>query len=716
MKRSLWMLGGCALALAGGTQALAQQAGGAPQLEEVVVTAQHRSENLQDTSASISALTARDIEGSGVKRIEDISTSLPNVYISPRELRTTSISIRGISADLNNPGLDQGVGVYVDGVYMGRAATINSNLFDLERIEVLRGPQGTLYGRNTIAGAVNFISAKPGPTPHVQAQASYGDYNAVSANALVSGPITDKIFASAAVSTDRRDGFVKNLATGTELDDINSLAGKLAVVLAPGGDWDITLRADAGRDRTHSGAFDILDNGVFTGAPFADADPWDRQVAQDYDTTQDRDLFGFSGELNWHAAGGVVTAVTGYRGYTRNNVQDNDYTVLDLLGSGVHERQRQFSQEVRFASDAANRFNYVVGAYYFHQSLDTVSTATIGPDLGIYPTRTPVFINGDVDTTSGAVFGRAVYRLTDQLSLVGGLRYTSEKKDLLFSQVGDPFQVLAPNIAPRNLSISEDNVSPLATIEWRPREGVLGYVTFSKGFKAGGFNVFSVSATADAKYKSESVDNYEAGFKADFLDRRLRLNGSVFYMDYTNLQANQLILVGGLPQFQTSNAAKAHSAGLELELAARPTQELQFTAAYGYLDASYSSYPNATAAGADYTDNTLPLAPHHNASLAAEWTHPVGDSLEFVLRGEASYRSRIFFAADNAYESGGLTLFNARASIQAADGRWRATLWGRNLSDETYAINRFAGPIVPGQVVQSLGAPRTFGVELGLSY
>lgn len=709
-----YYLGASLLALiATGTPALAQEAPAGDGLEDIVVTAQRRTQSLQDTPISISALTSQAIQNAGIGRVEDISNALPNVYVAPRELRTTSISIRGISADLNNPGLDQSVGVYVDGVYMGRAATINSNLFDLERIEVLRGPQGTLYGRNTIAGAVNILTRRPDADARAAASLSYGNYNAVRGNAVVSGPLAGHLFASLAVSLDRRDGVVENVATKTKLDDLDGLGARATIVYDPGGSWDFALRGDISRDRTHSGAYDIYRNGALAGTPYADANPIDRTVAQSTDTTQNRDVYGGSGEVNWRTGAGTLTSITAVRGYKWNNIQDNDYTVLDLLDTGIRERQTQVSQELRFASNAADRFSYVAGAYYYYQKLDTSSLVVVGTDLGIYPTRETATIRANVDTNSYAAFGRAVYRFTDTLSLAAGIRYTHESKTLDFEQTGDPFGVIASTIAPRHIARTDNNVSPSVSLEWRPRPKLLAYATFSQGYKSGGFNVFSVTPSNNAEYRPESVNNYEIGLKSEFLDGRLRVNASAFYMDYTDLQQNQLITTGGgIAQFQTSNAASAHSTGFEIELSALPVRQLQLTASYGYVDAVFDSYPNATAAGADYTGHRLPLAPESTVNGAAEWTQPLGGTMKLFVRGEASHRSRIYFASDNAFSGASLTLLNARLGIGPESGAWRLSLWGRNLTDQVYVTNRFAGAVVPGQVAQSLGTPRTYGAEL----
>ena len=364
MRKSDWLMGSC-IAAAGlclVSPALAQDQGDGG-VETVVVTAEKRAQNIQDTPMSISALTADTIHDAGIGRLEDFSTTLPNVYIEPRELRTQEIAIRGISADLNDPGLDQSVGFYVDGVYMGRAATVNSDLFGLERIEVLRGPQGALYGRNTIAGAVNIITQKPSETFTSQADISYGDFNALRANALVSGPVIgDAVFASAAMSIDRRDGYGVNAFTGNRVDNLDSVSGRVAVLIAPQENWDFTVHADLSRDNAHSDIYQVFENGAFTGTPYANPDPWGRTVDENVTPTEHREVYGVSGELNWRFDGGTLTSITAYRGYAWHNFQDNDYTVLDLLSTGIAENQHQFSQEARYASDASRPFSYVAEA------------------------------------------------------------------------------------------------------------------------------------------------------------------------------------------------------------------------------------------------------------------------------------------------------------------------------------------------------------------
>ncbi|MBO9499573.1 MAG: TonB-dependent receptor [Novosphingobium sp.] len=679
-------------------------------LDEIVVTAERRETRLLDTPIAVTAFGAQDLADRDVTRIEDLAGSIPGVYVDQRSLRTQTIAIRGLSADLNNPGLDQSVGIYVDGVYLGRATPGNASLFDLERIEVLRGPQGTLYGKNTIAGAINYVTRLPGDTLRGTIDAGYGNYNAVELRAAISGPLAEGISAGIAGAVDRRDGFTYNIATKTRQDDLDALALRGTLRFQPSADLDIILRGDVSRDRTNSGASDVLSNGAFAGTPFADASPTDRRVNQDLDPVQNRDAWGLSAEIDWKAGGGTLTSLSALRGYKWHNFADNDYTTRDMLSSGIDETQRQFSQEIRYAGSAGG-LTYMLGGYYFHQTLDTASISTVGPALGIYPTPVNATIVGDVTTDSYAAFAHGDYAFSDTLSLTAGLRYTSEKKKLVHQQTGDPLGILLGTYARRTLDRSEDDLSPSASLNFKPAKDVLLYASYARGFKSGGFNVFSVSPTNDARYAPEHVDSYEIGLKASLFAGHGRIAVDAFRMDYANLQVNQLVNVGGVPRFMTSNAASARSRGVEVEFALRPVAGFDLSATYAYLDANFIDYRGATSSGADYTGHVLARAPKHSGSLAAQYSAPVAGALELFLRGQMTVRSRIYFAADNAFAQGNVALFDARVGVHQSKQGWGLYAWGRNLGNRDYAIARSGGAIVPGQTIQSLGSPRTYGLQ-----
>lgn len=681
----------------------------------IIVTAQRREQSILDVSASVSALGAADLQARGVERLDDIASVFPNVYInSDSGVRSTIITVRGISSNPNNPGVEQAVGVFVDGVFQARPTTINTNLYDLERVEVVRGPQGALYGKNTIAGAVNMITRGPGEVAGFEGAISGGNYGAISLYAA-----GDLIFSPAArarisVSSQTRDGFTRNTFTGGRLDDHDELSARLTFVADVSERLQLTLRADIASNDSNGGASDILDNGVLAGTPFEDADPFDRRVAQDFGTEQTRDVWGVSLQADWSFATGVLSSLTAYRTFEWYNSNDNDFTILNQLRSGISEDHRQFSQEITFTSQAGGDFDYILGAFYSHENFETISNAVIGPDLGIYPDEVSADIFGDLETTSYAVFGQGTYHLNDAFSLTGALRYSRDEKAVTHSQTGDPFQLLAQNQAQRSFSRSDDEFTPSIALNWRPDPAWLLYASYSRGYKSGGYNIFSVTPGDNAEYAPEFVNSYEAGVKTTLAGGALYLAGSLFWLDYSNLQVNQLINIGGIPTFTTSNAATAEARGIELEGVWQVSGGLSVSGSYSYLDATFEDFTNANPAGDDYSGNNLPQAPAHTFSLAGDFSTPVTDSIRFVAHANLNYRSSLFFGPENNpdYSQDGVTLINARAGFTFQDERWSVMLWGRNITDEVYAVRRGAGVIIPGQQIQALGAPRTWGVEL----
>ena len=704
-----------AAAAAAGPAAAADSSG---TLEEVVVTAQRREANLQDVPVAISAITSDEILAAGITRVSDFANAMPNVFINTgASLRSTVIAVRGISSNPNNPGVDPAVGVYLDGVYMGRPTTINSGLYDVERIEVLRGPQGTLYGKNTIAGAINFITKMPTEELSGEVRLGYGNYDNLLGYAAVSGALSDRLTARLSGSYATRDGYLHNTYTGTYLNDAQEAGGRLVLAYEASDDLDIIVRADVAQNRTNDGGEEIYENGAFAGTPLADNNPDDWKVAYNVDNVADRDQWGTSIEADWTTGVGVLTSITAYREFNWTNVDDNDYTILSLLASGITEDQSQFSQELRLVSDAEGPFEYLVGAHYDYSVLDTRSRAWIGPDLGIYPEEVEGVIRAKVDAESWAIFGQGTYSFSDQWSISGGIRYTDESKDVRHAQVGDPLGILLPTTDVRNLSRGDDKWSPSASLNWQPMDTVLVYVSYANGFKAGGFNVFSITPVDDASYKPEVVDSYEIGIKSTLFDDHARLNIAAYTLDYKDLQVNQLVLVNGVPQFQTSNAATATSTGVEVEFQMQLADGLEMNASYGYLDAKFDRFKNATAQGDDFSGNRLPLAPKGAANLALQYDTTIGDGYGLWGRIEGNWRDFVYFDVDNdpLATQDAYTTLDLRFGLNAKSG-WSATVWMRNLTDETYALDRSAGPIVPGQYVQALGPPRTYGLEIGYGF
>jgi iron complex outermembrane receptor protein len=682
--------------------------------EEIIVTAQRREQAITDVPGSVSAMWGADLAARGVDRLDAISSAFPNVHINTENgLRTTDITVRGISSEPNNPGIDQSVGVFIDGVYQGRPTTINTSVYDLDRVEVIRGPQGALYGRNTIAGAINFITQSPGEETAFDFAASGGEFDALTLYAGADLVLSSQARLRVSASSQEREGLTQNSFTGTDMDNVDEVGGRVTFVLDATPDLRLTLRADAATNRTNAGALEVLDNGAFTGSPVADADPEDRSVAVNVDSQQDRDVWGASVQVDWSIGGGELTSLTAFREYQWWNVQDNDYTILDMLSSGIGEDQNQFSQELRYTSPTGGAFDYIIGAYYLRETLDTIAHATIGPDLvAPYVGGEVARIYADLTVDSYAAFGQGVYHFNDAWSVTGALRYSHDEKDITHSVQADPFELFGLSQAPRDLSRSDDEVTPSVSLNWEPAPSSLLYVSFSRGYKSGGYNAFSITPADDAEFAPEFVNSYELGYKTSTAGGALYFASSIFWLDYSDLQVNQLRNVGGIPTFTTSNAASAESYGLELEARWRASENFSLSGSYAYLDASFNDFVDATSGGADYTGNVLPQAAEHSAAISADFRSPLSSEIDLVLHGDASYRSEIFFGPSNdaAFSQDGYALLNARAGVDF--GPWSVMAWGRNLTDETYAMYRGGGVIDPTQRLHALGAPRTWGIEL----
>jgi len=551
-----------------GTAPVAAQSSGATNAanDVIIVTAQRREQSILDVSASVSALDGEDLRSRGVERLDDIASIFPNVYINTGSgLRSTTITVRGIASNPNNPGVEQSVGVFVDGVYQSRPTTINTSLYDLERVELIRGPQGALYGKNTIAGAVNFISKAPGDEAGVEVIVSGGEFGALNLFAAGDLVFSPRARARVSISSQSRDGLTANLFTGTSLDDVDELGGRFTFIAEPTDTLTVTFRADAASNDTNAGASEVLNNGVLAGTPFADADPFDRAVTTDFDSQQVRDVWGASLQADWSLGDGELMSLTAYRAFEWFNANDNDFSILNQLRSGISEDHTQFSQEVRYTSPLGPTFDYIVGAYFSTETFKTISNAVVGPDLGIYAEETSIDIFADLESTSYAISGQGTYHFTDQLSLTGALRYSEDEKEVTHSVNGDPFGVLAATLAARTLSRSDAEFTPSVSVSWEPGPSSMFYASYGRGYKSGGYNVFSIAPSDDAEFQPEFVNSYEIGVKSAPQGTGLYVAGSAFWLDYTDLQVNQLSLVGGIPTFATSNAASAEAWGIELE-------------------------------------------------------------------------------------------------------------------------------------------------------
>lgn len=686
--------------------------------EEIVVTARKREESVQDVPIAISVIGAQQIKDMKLANVDDIAGILPNVVNSGGGQGGDTFAIRGLSTTSNNPGFETGIGMYIDEVYIGRQFAFVTPIFDLQRIEVLRGPQGTLFGRNTIGGAISLTTLAPSDTFEASAQVSAGEYDLIEGGFRLSGPIGGNGFrASLSAQIRERDGFLKDFATGADYNGQSSINTRASFVFEPSDTVRIRAAVDYYEDDNADSMMDIR------GGALAAADPYPvskRRIGTNFKSFGSRESLGGMVRLDADLGWTNLVSISALRRHETRGLLDQDFSVADISFTGRTEKQEQFSQEIRLQSPASASFTYVVGAYYFHEELDSITTANLGADVLGSPET--AFTTADVNSDSWALFGNVEVDLSERLAIGGGLRYTAENKDLDFAQTLSPGAFLLPLLgiaievpALRN-STDEGEWSGNAYINYKPTEDILAYASYSRGYKAGGFNATVIGTTpSDLSFAAEFVDSYEIGLKTSWMNDRVRLNIAAFHIDYADKQEQSLVGT----TFIVNNAASADSDGFEIELFAAPTDHLTIMGGIGYTDAKYGTYLGCSVDGEGdpvaCSGNRLQNAPRWTASLAGRYEQPISDNLTGFLGGDISYRDGAYVSSLNNpnYLHEKRTIVNAQIGIEGAEGRWRLTFWGKNIFDNDASELSFD---FLGTDYTMLVAPRTLGVELGFSF
>jgi iron complex outermembrane recepter protein len=685
----------------------ATSAGQAPPkaaLSEVVVTATRTGATaLQSTPIAIAAYTGQQLSDHGIQNARDLVSLSPNIQISDLAGQS-SIFIRGIGT--NNDGYvgsDPSSTLQIDGVYISRALAYNQDFLDVDRIEVLRGPQGTLYGRNAVGGTINIISRAPSDSFTGQVQLQGGSFGEFGASAYVSGPVADGVLGSLAYQHVQHDPYLRNVSTGggVQSDDTDALRGQL---LFPLGDRaSLTLRADYSTKDWAVASFPKLLQ--------PDGSPLDDSVLGNFtkvSINQPSHAYeedgGVAAELNYRINDMLsFKSLTAARADKAKLSFDADSSSLNILHTLTNPSvEDQFSEEANLTA-RTDRLTVVGGVYYY---LENFSDPLL---VSIYPADVSSVRRASLTDEAVAVYGQGEYRLTDQISLIAGVRYTDERKHLrasLYYDLGTSLDQSAQLVAPvvglpyfpdpfRVDAARTDNAwTPKFGINYKPLKTLLIYGSATRGFKSGGYAIGSPDA-ADlaAGYAPEYMWSYEGGLKADWLDRRLRTNLTGFYYDFTNLQVTtDKPPIGEV----TNNAGAAHVKGIEFETQARPIAPLTVYANLAYLDARYTRYPSAYV-----TEFGEFNAAGKVLNNAPKWSFTVGGAYDFDLQryGSASlgvdyrWQSREYFSAANngvegvtdyAEQQGAYGLLNAHLTWHSADGLYSASLIGRNLTETRY--------------------------------
>ncbi len=699
--------------------------------EEIIVTATKRAVNVRDVPITITAVTEQQMQQQHITEIADLAAAIPNVVMPEGGSANTAPIIRGVMSNTRNAGVESGVSVYVDGVYTGRPETFNQALEDASSVELLQGPQGTLFGKNSIAGAISVNTNDPTNDLSLRVSGEYGNYDHQRLSGTVNVPIVDGLAAGRiSAFREKRDGHVKNLGTGPDLGSRDGYGVRAKFLLTPSDNWRAVLAFDYNKEDSipYMGE-NLLGREATSPPPKPIVAPGPYTVSLNPRNQLDRELWGTSLTLEMEPFDGYnLTSITAYRRNTYRIQGDEDSSVRNEIFIDWSDAQSQFSQEIRLRSPDENRFKFVMGLYYFAQDSDTAHIGGLGPDFIIpgliAPGTTKVIVpQGEVDTRSYATYLDASFDITDRIILLGGLRITHEKKNVMFSVQTDPGALPLFYDIPMQRDVQKQtDFSPTVGLRFELSETVNSYIRLSRGYKSGGWNMDFVSrgpggapTIQSLAFKPEKVTNYEAGIKGDLLDKRLRINLSAYYMTYDDMQVTQFFgFAGGAV---TSNAASATIKGFGGDFSALLAPGLRIGGSLGYNDASYDKYQNVNSAGDDASGNRLP---------GPKWTAEGNASYDFALPGElgalslwaqVSYRGAAFGDVLNQprLATAARTIVNSSIVFTPANEHFTLALWARNLFDKRYftslSSDQFAFPGTLEEIA-TYAEPRTYGVTL----
>ncbi|MEY4671907.1 MAG: hypothetical protein RLZZ415_1786 [Pseudomonadota bacterium] len=726
----------------------------------IVVTARHRDERAQDIPVALSVVGGDLLTNTNTTSVADLSKLAPSLSFQGYNPRNTNLNVRGLGNNIAiaSDGLDPGVGFYIDGVYYNRPGTAAFDLIDIERIEVLRGPQGTLYGKNTTAGAISVTTAKPKFNSEVNAEMTAGNLVFWQGKAAVNVPLVDDLLAvrlSGSVSS--RDGTLTNQFTGKKQNNRNSYLLRGQLLFTPSSSISIRLIGDYAKQKQDCCAQVLVGivapaNGknfrniaaLFGYAPVID--PFARVTVNDRAVAISNESGGVSAQIDIDLPGATLTSISAWRFWNWDPVNDLDFTPLSAFSAADNvDKQDQYSQELRIASSGSNKVDYVAGLFLYDETINQYLTVGYGPaatQMLVSQALPGLILNGvsKVDTnryhtTSLAAYGQATIHLTDALSLTGGLRYSHDNKRGNYSAVAlggiplaGPLAAFAPIRAAFATSGAFDvqskvgKVSGAANLSYRVNNNVMVYTSYSRGNRSGGLNLTQLATGISPVVAPESIDAYEVGLKTSLLDNRVTFNVAGYLQNDRNYQAN-VADPTRLAVVYLSNVPKVRSKGIEIDMQGRLSDNFSVYGALAYTDAKIVSYP-ASACPLELTNlNTCDLSgyaiagiPKWSASFGGEVKQPVtvfDAQSEAYLGFDYSYRSEVNnggYSAATLLEP--LHLVNARLGVRAANRRIDASLWVKNLFDKQYLSDVAVGTGNTGLLTAQLGDPRTYGVTL----
>ena len=734
-------------------------------IAEIVVTARRRAENQQSVPIAVSAYNSATLEALSVRTVGDVADVTPNLSRTsgPTGGNDAFFFIRGIGQLDSNPANDPGVGVYVDGVYLGRLQGASLDAFDLARVEVLRGPQGTLFGRNTIGGAISLTSLDPASTFGARARATIGDRNRYDGFVSVDAPLGDTLGVRLSVGTRNQDGWGRNVYTGRTFGDVHNISARAKAVWKPDDRLKVTLSADGlhgrgGTAQTIQAAFNpaagpAIPGTTPLGVPFprdllADTSPDPfrnfNSVAPKYRT----DNWGASATIEYDLGPIAVKTILAYRKTKQDANNDFDGTGYRLYDNQFRTDSDQYSAELQLLGKLWDgRIDYVAGVYAYEEGIGHTNAICLGTNLGapfgpFGPTRnTGGCIENNqrfklgIDNIAG--FGQANVNITDKLAVTLGARYTYEKKRQsfdfyfdnsagVFSFFGLPPLAYIPTLSPNNPNVGVptryqkdfDEFTPKVGVQWKAQKTFLLYASYSQGFKSGGFNGRPNADSAGGflpiqPFAPEDLYAYEIGFKSDLFDRHLRLNGALYYSIYKGIQLLVLDPASGF--FNNENAGRNIIKGFELESTLKPTRASSLYLNLGYDDNHYTFINPLTLIP---KSARLPVTPELTLGAGGDYRFDLGRLGSLTPRADYSYRSSVYYGANNGqYEfQRGYGLLNVRVTWADPSDRFTIAAYGLNALDQRYISNAQDVTGSLGIAFAQVGAPAEFGLEAGVKF
>jgi iron complex outermembrane receptor protein len=720
---------------AGAAEEAPEGAGAGVVLQTVTVTAQKRSGRAQDVPSAISVLGGDALLAEGVGRsASEILNYVPNASAGTQQHSRPRWWIRGVGAGQQQLDFPNPVGFYRDDVYISNSSATGFPLFDLERVEVLRGPQGTLWGKNTTGGAINVVSRKPTEATDGYFKADYSSHQTVLLEGALGGSIAGDVLTGrlSVHSEQQGEGNFNNLFRGTKDGELKDKAvrGQLRAKIGPDFTANLSLHyRDYRVDGATTTVASYAANGLYRNGYVPSTNPED--VSTNAPSTQRIEQRGANLTLDYALGEYALTSVTGYEGFESDSVTDSDNTPLEITRGRTEARSRQFSQELRLASPKADRFNWVGGLHYFRETIDADSAVARLPETqaGAQLASTqPVGYNNTIyehRTRSFAAFGSATFDLTERLLATIGLRWTTETKDLDLrraqaasgsvafgsadnwwdSVIGGNYA--APAVARNNFSSNPSTTWRAWTYDFTPQykidDNKRVYLKYAHGIKSGGYNTSATDVRALNTVAPEELDSVELGLKSEWLNRRLNLNANLFYYDYRNVQVNITGVYNGDPTQTVNylqNVERAHVLGAEFELEARPLDALHLQASAGLLRTQFDRFEIQNNGGSR-SGNEFVRSPHLTAQLAADYKIPLDSGARIVIGADARYTGKQFYYVDPQSETrhllnqGGYTLVNARLIYTAPGGQHVFTVYADNIADRVYK-NHTLTAFVPG--------------------